>query len=127
MATPTEIDVEELGQVKSLKEIKKERRTVMLGQGLTLPKSEGERCMSVPLTPPLSERASGDVCELFSPQREERYESVDLTSETGEEVLEWHGLDDTIDDTAEGELHEVELEDVWTCMGCINDRTRLSK
>ena len=69
-------------QVQSLKEIKKSRRTVMLGSDvLSIPTACGD--VGVPLTPPLSDRASRDVDELFSPEREEHYESVDLSDEDG--------------------------------------------
>jgi hypothetical protein len=74
------------GKVQSLKEIKKSRRTVILGNSaLTLPVSCDNGIP--PLTPPLSDRASGDVDDLYSPETEERYESVDLSSD--EEVVEW--------------------------------------
>jgi len=43
---------------------------------------------TAPLTPPMSERASGDVEQLFSPEKEEHYESVDLSSE--DEGEEWN-------------------------------------
>jgi len=69
-------------QAQSLKEIKKSRRTVMLGSDvLSIPTACGD--VGVPLTPPLSDRASRDVDELFSPEREEHYESVDLSDEDG--------------------------------------------
>ena len=67
--------------VQCLKEIKKSRRTVILGNtaALSIPAS----CDNTlpPLTPPLSERASGDVEPLFSPEKSEHYESVDLSSD----------------------------------------------
>jgi hypothetical protein len=91
MMTPQQIDIEGDGDthnstVQSLKEIKKSRRTVMLGSALPVPDGNIEH--AVPLTPPLSERASGDVAELFSPEREERYESIDLSSGE-EETADW--------------------------------------
>lgn len=64
--------------VQALKEIKKSRRTVMLAA--KLPSATPES----PLTPPLSERASNDVEGLYGPEREERYESIALSSEDGE-------------------------------------------
>src|SRR5271170_317068 len=68
-------------KVHGLKEIKRSRRTVILGgAALNLP-SAGDDGIVAPLTPPMSERASGDVEALFSPEREEHYESVDLSSE----------------------------------------------
>jgi hypothetical protein len=77
--------------VQSLKEIKKSRRTVILRTGLGLPaRSDG---LAQPLTPPLSERASDDVEELFSPEAEEHYESLELSSdedEEEEEEYEWN-------------------------------------
>src|SRR5277367_1659586 len=77
--------------VQSLKEIKKSRRTVILGTGLSLP-ARGDG-LAQPLTPPLSERASDDVEELFSPEAEEHYESLELSSdedEEEEEEYEWN-------------------------------------
>jgi hypothetical protein len=78
--------------VQSLKEIKKSRRTVILGTGLSLP--AGGDGVAQPLTPPLSERASDDVEELFSPEAEEHYESLELSSdeddEQEEEEYEWN-------------------------------------
>jgi len=72
-------------QVQSLKEIKRSRRTVMLGNDvLSIP--GGCADLAVPLTPPLSDRASGDVEELFSPEKEEHFESVDLSDEEGVET-----------------------------------------
>lgn len=79
-----EMTADEDVPVKSLKEIKKSRRTVMLGVGLDV--SGGDGLVSLPLTPPLSERGE----EMFGPEREERYESVDLSSEDG---LEWDQSD----------------------------------
>jgi len=78
-------------QVQSLKEIKKSRRTVMLGSDvLPIPTACGD--VGVPLTPPLSDRASRDADELFSPEREEHYESVDLSDEEGaDEVWDQSG------------------------------------
>jgi hypothetical protein len=76
-------------QVQSLKEIKKSRRTVLLGNDvLPIPVAYGD--LVVPLTPPLSDRASGDVDDLFSPEREEHFESVDLSDaqEGADEVVE---------------------------------------
>lgn len=74
-------------RVQCLKEIKKSRRTVILGNtaALSIPAS----CDNTlpPLTPPLSERASGDVERLYSPEISEHYESVDLSSD--EDVGEW--------------------------------------
>jgi len=71
------------GRVQSLKEIKKSRRTVMLGSALTLPTHGEGSVLSIPLTPPMSERASGEVNDdaLYSPEQEERYENVDLSSD----------------------------------------------
>jgi hypothetical protein len=80
--------------VQSLKEIKKSRRTVILGAGLNLP--AGGDGVAQPLTPPLSERASDDVEELFSPEQEEHYESLELSSddeELEEEDDEWNHHD----------------------------------
>jgi len=77
--------------VQSLKEIKKSRRTVILGTGLSLP--AGGDGVAQPLTPPLSERSSDDVEELFSPETEEHYESLELSSDDEEEEDEedeWH-------------------------------------
>jgi hypothetical protein len=77
--------------VQSLKEIKKSRRTVILGTGLSLP-ARGDG-LAQPLTPPLSERASDDVEELFSPETEEHYESLELSSDEDdehEEEYEWN-------------------------------------
>ena len=73
-------------KVQSLKEIKKSRRTVILGTGLALP-AEGDG-VAQPLTPPLSDRESDDVDELFSPEREEHYESLELSSDDDDEG-EW--------------------------------------
>src|ERR1700737_918832 len=85
--------LEEKGDdVTSLKEIKKSRRTVMFGSALKVD-GNGGGLMAFPLTPPLSERASGstqDGRDMFGPEREERYESVDLSSEDG---LEWEQSD----------------------------------
>lgn len=94
------------GPVQSLKEIKKSRRTVMLGSALALPSHGEGSVLSIPLTPPLSDRASGEVDgELYSPQGEEHYENVDLSSdEEGEGDGEWDhsdnatAMDDTDDD-----------------------------
>jgi hypothetical protein len=69
--------------VQSLKEIKKSRRTVMLDTALPLPVKGNE--LVAPLTPPLSERASRDIDGLYTPEKEEQYESVDLSSEDNEE------------------------------------------
>ena len=66
----------------NVQEIKKSRRTVLLGPSLQLPANGVEEI--VPLTPPLSERASGEVEELFTPKTEERYESVDLSNSEGD-------------------------------------------
>lgn len=77
--------------VQSLKEIKKSRRTVILGTGLSLP--AGGDGVAQPLTPPLSDRASDDVEELFSPEQEEHYESLELSSDDEDErqqVEEWN-------------------------------------
>jgi hypothetical protein len=73
--------------VQSLKEIKKSRRTVILGNttALSIPGSCDNNLP--PLTPPLSERASGDIEPLFSPERSEHYENVDLSSDEDDE--EW--------------------------------------
>src|SRR5438045_1949374 len=71
---------------QNLKEIKKSRRTVILGNSaLSIPAS----CDNTlpPLTPPLSERASDDGEPLFSPEKSEHYESVDLSSD--EDDGEW--------------------------------------
>ena len=81
------------GRVQSLKEIKKSRRTVMLGSALTLPTHGEGSVMSVPLTPPLSDRASAEVDELYSPEREEHYENVDLSSDEEDEG-EWDHSED---------------------------------
>lgn len=82
-------------RVQCLKEIKKSRRTVILGStaALSIPAS----CDNAlpPLTPPLSERASGDVEQLFSPEISEHYESVDLSSD--EDVGEWEQDPNPID------------------------------
>jgi hypothetical protein len=87
------VDGEKRASVQGLKELKKSRRTVMLGSALTLSNSDNTLCP--PLTPPLSERASGDVEPLFSPVVEEHYESVDFSSEDEEEdvgMTQWnHG------------------------------------
>ena len=82
-----DITVEDEGMqrlaVQGLKEIKKSRRTVILGGNVPLSTHEG--VVIAPLTPPLSERASNDIEELYSPEREERYESIALSSsEDGE-------------------------------------------
>lgn len=79
-------------EVQSLKEIKKSRRTVILGTtaALSIPNSCDNSLP--PLTPPLSERASGDVEQLFSPEISEHYESVDLSSD--EDVEEWDNSED---------------------------------
>jgi hypothetical protein len=69
--------------IESLKEIKKSRRTVMLGTALSLPVKGSE--LIAPLTPPLSDRASRDMDGFFSPEKEEHYESVDLSSEDNRE------------------------------------------
>ena len=100
------IQIEEGGiKVQSLKEIKKSRRTVMLGSSaLSLPDS-GNDGMS-PLTPPLSERASGDVEQLFSPEAEEHYENIDLSSDECEG--EW---DQSMHQRAPIDGHQ----QVWTC------------
>ena len=75
------------------KEIKKTRRTVILGNtALTIPASPDSAVP--PLTPPLSERASGDVEELLSPEKEEHYESVDLSSDEGGEWCQATPIDD---------------------------------
>ena len=92
------IEVKEHGVSLSLngqrsKEIKKTRRTVILGNSaLTIPASPADAVP--PLTPPLSERASGDVEELLSPEKEEHYESVDLLSDEGEEWCQATPIDD---------------------------------
>jgi hypothetical protein len=86
-------------QVQSLKEIKKSRRTMMLGPTLGDPAN----LVSLPLTPPLSERASGSINdgeEMYNPDREERYESVDLSSDDG---LEWDQSDQERSSTTESE------------------------
>ena len=75
--------------VQSLKEIKKSRRTVILGAGLNLP--AGGDGVEQPLTPPLSDRGSDDVEELFSPESEEHYEALELSSD--DEDQEWNNLD----------------------------------
>jgi hypothetical protein len=64
-------------KVQSLKELKKSRRTVML----TIPATGTPGMTIPPLTPPLSDRTSGDVEEFFVPESEECYENVDLSSE----------------------------------------------
>jgi hypothetical protein len=92
------IEVNEDGGSLSLngqrtKEIKKTRRTVILGNSaLTIPASPDNTVP--PLTPPLSERASGDVEELLSPEKEEHYECVDLSSDEGEEWSQETPIDD---------------------------------
>jgi hypothetical protein len=75
------VEIQENGRVQSLKEIKKSRRTMMLGSALQLPSHGSAVDLTIPLTPPLSDRASGDVEQLYSPEVDERYESVDLSSE----------------------------------------------
>jgi len=75
--------VEQTMMVQSLKEIKKSRRTVILGTGLNLP--AGGDGVAQPLTPPLSDRASDDVEQLFSPEQEEHYESLELSSDDEDE------------------------------------------
>ena len=50
---------------------------------LSLPVKGNE--LITPLTPPLSDRASRDMEELYSPEKEEHYESVDLSNEDSEE------------------------------------------
>src|SRR5436190_23573580 len=81
MAAQVEEDALEGGRVRSLKEIKRSRRTVMLGSALALP-SHGEGSMlSIPLTPPLSDRASAEVDDLYRSETEEHYENVDLSSD----------------------------------------------
>jgi hypothetical protein len=80
----TEIEVEENVtelKVQSLKELKKSRRTMMMATGLTIPTSDTPGVMTAPLTPPLSERTSGDVEGFFVPGEVERYEDVDLSSD----------------------------------------------
>jgi hypothetical protein len=82
----TETNANDLG-VQGQKEIKKLRRTVMLAPTLNLPAHEMGQME--PLTPPLSERASGDVNELYCPETEERYESIDLSiAENGPDKFE---------------------------------------
>ena len=73
--------------VQCLKEIKKSRRTVILGTtaALSIPTSCDNNLP--PLTPPLSERESDDGEPLFSPEKSEHYESVDLSSD--EDVGGW--------------------------------------
>ena len=90
------------GRVQSLKEIKKSRRTVMLGSALTLPGHGEGSVLSIPLTPPLSERASGEVDGLYSPEREERYETVDLSSDEDEG---WDHSDDAAAIDESDEVH----------------------
>lgn len=94
--------VVEGGRVQSLKEIKKSRRTVMLGSALSLPTQGEGSVLRIPLTPPLSERASGEVDELYSPERVELYENVDLSSDEEEEG-EWDRSEDAapLDDSDE--------------------------
>jgi hypothetical protein len=75
----------QISKVQSLQEIKKSRRTVILGSGIPLHVATDG--VPEPLTPPLSERASDDVAELFSPETEEHFESVDLSSE---DEVEWN-------------------------------------
>jgi len=53
----------------------------MMGNGLTIPTSDTTGTIIAPLTPPLSDRQSGDVEDFFVPEEEERYENVDLSSE----------------------------------------------
>jgi hypothetical protein len=73
----------------SLQDIKKSRRTVILGgAGLPLP-GTGDAGVE-PLTPPLSERDSDDVADLYIPEAEEHFESVDLSSDE-----EWSNQPDT--------------------------------
>ena len=85
VATAVGINGSTGGNVQSLKELKKSRRTVMLGSALTL--SDPDKTLRPPLTPPLSERASGDVEQLFSPVVEEHYENVEFSSEDEDEGL----------------------------------------
>jgi hypothetical protein len=83
-----DVPSDDTAAIKSLKEIKKSRRTMMLGPAMG---GDGN-LVSLPLSPPLSERTSSvnDGEEVYSPEREERYESVDLSSEDG---LEWDQSD----------------------------------
>lgn len=87
--------------VQSLKELKKSRRTVMLGTGLNIPTTATgtSGTMAPPLTPPLSVRTSGDVEEFFDPDREDTYESVDLSSEAS-----WDGEQPEFPPTPDDEI-----------------------
>jgi hypothetical protein len=102
MAQDEAMDVpsDDTTHVKSLKEIKKSRRTMMLSPAM----GGDSSLVSLPLSPPLSERTSSvnDGEEMYSPEREERYESVDLSSEDG---LEW-------DQSDQEQLSMVESEEV---------------
>jgi hypothetical protein len=108
-----QLEFEENGSgVQSLKEIKKSRRTMMLGSALQLPNAGSGVDLTLPLTPPLSDRASGDVEQLFSPEREERYESVDLSSE---EDAEW--------DHSEQQSATEDSDEVYPSYLCTKSRT----
>jgi hypothetical protein len=76
---------------KSLQGLKKSRRTVMLGgtSALTIPTSGTRNTILLPpLTPPLSDRTSGDVDDLL----DGCYESVNLSESTSEaeDDTVWH-------------------------------------
>jgi hypothetical protein len=94
------VEIQENGRIQSLKEIKKSRRTMMLGSALQLPSHGSGVDLTIPLTPPLSDRASGDVEQLYSPEVDERYESVDLSSEE-DAVWDHSEQHSTMDDSDE--------------------------